>query len=81
MKFKPGQKVLVKSYGYDPDDLTHQMKQFIGKVVTIRSDNSGNRDWPYRIEEDRRWVWREKFFTHCGEATDPNILFQLRKGR
>jgi len=80
-KFKPGQKVLVKTSGYDPADMTSQMLQFVGEIVTISSNDSGNRNWPYRINEDPRWVWREDFFKHSDESVNPNFLFKMTKRR
>jgi hypothetical protein len=78
LRFKPGQKVLVlEDYR---DSLASRMQHFIGKVVTISSRTGNDAIWPYRIVEDERWVWMEKFFASAGEATDPNIIFQMRKG-
>ena len=79
MKFKPGQKVLVLG-GYE-GSMVPQMKEFIGKTVTISSSLGGSLDWPYRIVENSRWVWMEKFFVEDIGANNPNALFQRKKGK
>ena len=79
MKFEPGQRVFVKTSGYNPDDMVPQMQRFMGKIVTISSNTSGNRRGPYCISEDPRWVWHEELLTYYGESTDPNVLFKMGK--
>jgi hypothetical protein len=74
-RFRPGQKVLVKQI--KPSDGLPM--RYVGKIVTILTNDSGDPDWPYRIVEDPRWVWREDHFTSCDEIGDPNIIFQMRK--
>ena len=79
MKFKPGQKVLVlRRY---EDNMVPQMKEFIGKTVTISNALGSNINWPYRIVENSRWVWMEKFFVEDIGANNPNALFQRKKGK
>lgn len=75
-KFKPGQRVLVEHL--TPSDGIPM--RHLGTVVTILS-NEGNRaeKWPYRIIEDKRWVWREDHFTDTKQIVDPNIIFKLSK--
>lgn len=78
MKFTPGQKVLVlEKY---KDQMAPEMREYIGKVVTI-SKKRGSAHWPYCIVECNRWVWAEYMFTDDIDSDDPNILFQMRKRR
>ena len=77
MKFKPGQKVLVKKD--HKSAMVPEMQRFIGKVVTIHSVNK-NEHWPYKIAESKRWVWMEAFFTDALDSNNPNILFNIKKG-
>ena len=74
-KFRKGQKVIVVAL--KPSDgipMKHK-----GKVVTISTTETGNPDWPYRIEEDKGWVWREDHFVDSKESDDPNIIFKLNR--
>lgn len=76
LKFKPGQKVIVS--GELTNSMVPEMKQFIGKTVTISNKQGGNL-WPYRIVESERWVWMEEMFTSTEKIVDPNILFKMKK--
>jgi len=75
-KFRPGQRVLVTQLR--PSDGIPM--RYVGITVTIlSSDPDRHEEWPYRVVEDGRWVWREDHFTDAGKSTDPNIIFKLNK--
>ncbi len=80
MKFKVGEKVLVKTYDPIPINWNHTMSGFMGKVVTIRSNQRYDNKWPYQIEEDSSWVWREQDFIELPtDVNDPNYIFMLKR--
>ena len=69
MRFKIGDKVIVKSFSKSPDywDCEGKMEKWMGKIVTIRKYREGLRN-PYSIEEDEEeylgdgWHWSESDF-------------------
>ena len=69
MRFKVGDKVIVKSFSESPDhwDCEGKMEKWMGKIVTIRKYREGLRN-PYSIEEDEEeylgdgWHWSESDF-------------------
>jgi hypothetical protein len=80
MKFKIGEKVIVKTYTRMPINWNHDMMMLMGKTVTIRSNRAHDNYWPYTIEEDPQWVWREKDFRSLlTDFNDPNYVFMRKK--
>ena len=76
MKFKVGEKVAVRTYKYQPKGWNIHMFNLVGQVVTIRSNDNTDYSWPYTIEEDSQWVWREKdFVSLLVDVNDPNYIF------
>lgn len=69
MRFKVGEKVIVKSFSERPDhwNISGKMDKWMGKIVTILKYRESDIN-PYLIEEDKgenlggRWRWRESDF-------------------
>lgn len=69
MRFKVGDKVIVKSFSERPDhwNISGKMDKWMGKIVTILKYRESDIN-PYLIEEDKgenlggRWHWRESDF-------------------
>lgn len=69
MRFKVGDKVIVKSFSERPDhwNISGKMDKWMGKIVTISKYRESDIN-PYLIEEDKgenlggRWRWRESDF-------------------
>ena len=80
MKFKIGEKVIVRSYKVQPVGWNLDMFALSGQIVTIRSNGSHDSLWPYTIEEDPQWVWREDDFASLmANSNDPNYAFMCRR--
>lgn len=80
MKFKVGERVIVRTYDHMPGNWNHIMFELMGKIVTIRTNRSHDPDWPYRIEEASEWVWQERNFVPLPiKAGDPNYAFMCRR--
>jgi len=80
MRFKKGEKVIVRTYKIIPINWNSEMFELMGEVVTIKAIINHNRDWPYTIEEAHGWVWREQDFISLLDSTnDPNYAFMLRR--
>ena len=80
MKFKTGDKVRVKIYSDRPMQWSDDMMDFMDKIVTIGSAVINDHNWPYRIKEAPRWVWREKDFIQIiTNKNDPNYAFMCKR--
>jgi hypothetical protein len=78
MKFKIGDKVIVRTYPTKPSQWSDEMFGLSGKTVTIHRTGL-DRYWLYSIEEAQRWVWREKDLLSVSDQENPNYLFMNRR--
>ena len=79
MEFKTGDKVKIREdlllhADYGRQDVTQDMLNYKGKIVTIKSETS--REGEYSIEEDNaRWSWSEEMFADLVAIEENTILF------